>query len=98
MTTRFPPTQTEPQPPRSFEAGGVTGAVTPPRADRPSEAAQAYGRGFVSARARQRLRRRVRIGLLLAPALAVVAVFFVAGVGQAVAQSLGYEPYLPGWH
>lgn len=40
--------------------------------------------------------RRVRIGLLLAPALSVVAVFFLAGVVQAVAQSLGYQPYLPG--
>jgi len=36
-----------------------------------------------------------RVGLLLAPALAVVGVFFVGGVAQAVAQSLGYQPYLP---
>lgn len=36
--------------------------------------------------------------LLLSPALAVVAVFFVAGLGQAVAQSFGYQPFLPNWH
>lgn len=36
--------------------------------------------------------------LLLAPALLVVAVFFLAGVSQAIAQSLGYQPFLPGWH
>lgn len=42
--------------------------------------------------------RRVRIGLLLAPALTVVAVFFIGGVTQAVAQSLGYQPYLPDSH
>lgn len=44
----------------------------------------------------RRLARPLRVALLLAPALAVVAVFFVGGVGQAVAQSLGYQPYLPG--
>ncbi len=44
------------------------------------------------------LPRRLRIALLLAPALLVVAVFFGAGVVQAVAQSLGYQPYLDGWH
>lgn len=38
------------------------------------------------------------ICLLLAPALVVVAVFFVGGVGQAVAQSFGYQPYLTGSH
>ncbi len=43
------------------------------------------------------LPRRLRIALLLAPALTVVAVFFGAGVAQAVAQSLGYQPYLDGW-
>lgn len=42
--------------------------------------------------------RPLRIALLLAPALIVVGVFFVAGVGQAVAQSFGYQPFLPGWH
>ncbi|MDN5745922.1 MAG: ABC transporter permease subunit, partial [Nocardioidaceae bacterium] len=31
---------------------------------------------------------------MLAPALAVVAVFFVGGLGAALAQSLGYQPYL----
>ncbi len=44
-----------------------------------------------------KLPRRLRIVLLLAPALLVVAVFFGAGVVQAVAQSLGYQPYLDGW-
>ncbi len=38
----------------------------------------------------------VRTALLLAPALTVVAVFFVGGVGNAMAQSLGWQPYLPG--
>jgi putative spermidine/putrescine transport system permease protein len=47
-------------------------------------------------RGRVRLPRRVRIGLLLAPALLVVGVFFLGGVAQAVAQSFGYQPYLPG--
>lgn len=42
--------------------------------------------------------RGLRIALLLAPALLVVAVFFLTGVTQAVAQSLGYQPFLPGWH
>lgn len=45
-----------------------------------------------------RLPRGLRILLLLAPALAVVVLFFGAGVAQAVAQSLGYQPYLDGWH
>ena len=40
--------------------------------------------------------RQLRIALLLTPALAVVAVFFASGVVQAVAQSLGLQPYLPG--
>ncbi|MEO7059174.1 MAG: ABC transporter permease subunit [Lapillicoccus sp.] len=40
----------------------------------------------------------VRIGLLLAPALLVVGVFFLGGVGQALAQSFGYQPYLPSSH
>lgn len=44
------------------------------------------------------LPRGLRIALLLAPALSVVAVFFLTGVTQAVAQSLGYQPFLPGWH
>jgi putative spermidine/putrescine transport system permease protein len=42
------------------------------------------------------LPRWARITLLLTPALTVIAVFFVAGIGQAVAQSLGHQPFLPG--
>ncbi len=34
---------------------------------------------------------------MLAPAMLVVAVFFGTGLTQAVAQSLGYQPFLPGW-
>ncbi len=45
---------------------------------------------------RQDWPRWLRISLLLAPAMLVVGVFFAAGVAQAVAQSLGYQPYLPG--
>lgn len=41
------------------------------------------------------MRRRLRIALLLTPALAVVVVLFLGGFGQAVAQSLGYQPFLP---
>ncbi|GGL89079.1 ABC transporter permease [Nakamurella endophytica] len=44
-----------------------------------------------------RLPEGVRVAVLLAPALTVVAVFAVAGLGQALAQSLGYQPYLSGW-
>lgn len=40
--------------------------------------------------------RSLRIVVLLTPALVVVAVFFGAGVAQTVAQSFGYQPYLPG--
>jgi len=47
--------------------------------------------------ARRRLSRAARIALLLAPALIVVAVFFVGGVSQTIAQSFGYQPYLPGY-
>jgi len=47
-------------------------------------------------RRRTRLPQSVRIALLLAPALVVVATFFVGGAAQGVAQSLGYQPYLPG--
>ncbi|MEO9220299.1 MAG: ABC transporter permease subunit [Mycobacteriaceae bacterium] len=36
-----------------------------------------------------------RITLLLTPALLVVAVFFLTGVVQGVAQSFGYQPFLP---
>ena len=38
------------------------------------------------------------MALLLAPAMALVGVFFLGGVTQTVAQSLGYQPYLPGSH
>lgn len=41
-------------------------------------------------------RQGVRTALLLAPALLLVGVFFVGGVAQTVAQSVGYQPYLPG--
>lgn len=53
---------------------------------------------MTSTRARIRFPRPVRIALLLAPAAIIVAVFLVGGVGQAVAQSFGYQPYLPGYH
>lgn len=36
----------------------------------------------------------VRRALLLAPAMVVIGVFFVGGLAQAVAQSLGYQPLL----
>lgn len=42
-----------------------------------------------------RLPRAVRIGLLLTPALLVVLVLFGGGLFQALAQSLGYQPFLP---
>lgn len=42
-----------------------------------------------------RVPRGLRIALLLAPALAVVGVLFGGGLAQAVAQSLGYRPFLP---
>jgi putative spermidine/putrescine transport system permease protein len=42
-----------------------------------------------------RLPRGLRIALLLAPALSVVVVLFGGGLAQAVAQSLGYQPFLP---
>ncbi len=45
----------------------------------------------------RRLPRWTRILLLLSPALLVVGVFFVAGVVQGVAQSFGYQPFLPGY-
>ena len=43
-----------------------------------------------------RLPRGPRIALLLTPALLVVVVLFGGGLAQAVAQSLGYQPFLPG--
>jgi putative spermidine/putrescine transport system permease protein len=44
------------------------------------------------------LHRGVRIALLLAPAVSVVGVLFVGGLGLGLFQSLGYQPYLPHWH
>ena len=49
-------------------------------------------------RTRHALPQRVRIVLLLAPALLVIGVFFLGGVAQAMAQSFGYQPYLAGSH
>ncbi len=45
-----------------------------------------------------RLPRGLRIALLLGPAAVVIGVFFLGGVAQAVAQSFGYQPFLPGYH
>ena len=42
-------------------------------------------------------RRRVRIALLLAPALTVVLTLFAGGLGVGVAQSFGYLPFLDDW-
>ncbi len=58
----------------------------------------ATGRPVRAPRARLSPPRWVRILLLLAPALLVLGVFFASGVVQAVAQSFGYQPFLPGWH
>jgi len=35
---------------------------------------------------------------LLAPALAVIGLLFLGGLGEGIAQSFGYLPFLPGWH
>lgn len=43
-----------------------------------------------------RVPERLRVALLLAPALLVVGVFFVGGVAQALLQSLGLQPVLGG--
>lgn len=43
-----------------------------------------------------RVPRGVRIVLLLAPALTVVVALFGGGLAQALAQSVGYQPFLPG--
>ena len=43
-----------------------------------------------------RLPRGLRIALLLAPALLVVVVLFGGGLAQALAQSVGHQPFLPG--
>ncbi|MGA8258427.1 MAG: ABC transporter permease subunit [Nocardioides sp.] len=42
----------------------------------------------------RRMPERVRVALLLAPALVVVGVFFVGGLAQGVLQSLGREPFV----
>lgn len=42
-----------------------------------------------------RLRQGTRTALLLAPALLVVMVLFLGGLGLGVAASLGYQPFLP---
>jgi putative spermidine/putrescine transport system permease protein len=47
------------------------------------------------ARRPSRWPRALRIVLLLAPALLVVVVLFGGGLAQAVAQSVGHQPYLP---
>ena len=36
--------------------------------------------------------------MLLSPALGLVGVLFLGGLGLGVAQSFGYLPFLPGWH
>lgn len=41
--------------------------------------------------------RGITISLLLAPAMLVVSVFFLTGITQAIAQSFGYQPFLPSW-
>jgi len=65
-------------------------------ADAPSPAERARTRFFRRTPGRRSgTPHGARVGLLLAPALAIVGVFFVGGVAQAVAQSLGYQPYLP---
>ena len=45
-----------------------------------------------------RLPRGLRIAVLLAPALLVIGLLFLGGLAEGVAQSLGYLPFLPGWH
>lgn len=61
-------------------------------ADAPSPAERARTRFFRRTPGRRSgTPHGARVGLLLA----IVGVFFVGGVAQAVAQSLGYQPYLP---
>lgn len=55
-------------------------------------------RVFRSRRGVVRVPRGLRIVLLLAPALLVVAVFFLGGFAQTLAQSFGYQPYLGHYH
>lgn len=61
--------------------------MTRPAARRPPARA-GFGR-------RGRVPRWVRLALLLAPAMTVVIVLFGGGLGEALAQSLGCQPYLP---
>lgn len=42
---------------------------------------------------RTRRQGGLHVALLLAPALAVVGVFFIGGVGESLAESLGYRPF-----
>ena len=44
------------------------------------------------------LPRTLRIALLLSPALGIIGVLFLGGLGLGVAQSFGYLPFLSGWH
>ncbi|MGZ6802371.1 MAG: ABC transporter permease [Mycobacteriales bacterium] len=44
------------------------------------------------------LPRGLRLALLLAPATTLVVVLFLGALALGLAQSLGYQPYLPGWH
>jgi len=60
-------------------------------------AATTRGRRRPANHRRRGVPRGLWIALLLAPALLVVGVFFLTGITQAVAQSLGYQPFLPGW-
>jgi len=71
----------------------MTRTLTPARGRSSYPAAHTQQR-----RARRTLPQPVRIGLLFAPALLVIGVFFLGGLGQALAQSFGYQPYLPGSH
>lgn len=66
--------------PQSESAADASGSLLPVRPRVPSSP----------------LPRWARITLLLTPALLVVAVFFATGVTEAVAQSLGYQPFVPG--
>ncbi len=43
------------------------------------------------------LPRPLRIALLLSPAAVVIGVFFLGGIAQSLAQSFGYQPFLPGY-
>ncbi|MEO5833660.1 MAG: ABC transporter permease subunit [Nakamurella sp.] len=68
----------------------VEPAAPPPPRQRTGPGGRRRGR-------RPALPRGLRIAGLLAPALLVIAVFFLAGVTQTVAQSFGYQPFLARW-